>query len=171
MDSRKQSTQRRQNSVSFTSIARDRQFDPVSEIVHRSSGTSQRRQNDIDLFHQRRSERTFNETHNRVVADRISGPEHAQAIADVLHDSGETLSCDSEGNRMRENHGHPVCFPKTAKKQVRFELKLQVHDVPIEDRTSDWMLMAADRFRFKRRIRQMEGILGPVLQAQMKKDC
>ena len=72
---------------------------------------------------------------------------------------------------MRENHGHTVCFPKTAKKQVRFELKLQVHDVPIEDRTSDWMLMAADRFRFKRRIRQMEGILGPVLQAQMKKDC
>ena len=57
--SRKQSTHRRQNWGTFRSIARDKQFDPVSEIVHRSSGTSQRRQNDIDLFHQRRSERTF----------------------------------------------------------------------------------------------------------------
>ena len=171
MNSRKQSTHRRQNSGRFISIARDRQFDPVSEVVHRSSRTSQPRQNDVHLFHQRRSERTFNETHNRLVADRIPGPEYVQEISDVLHASGETLSCDSEGNRIRENHSHTVCFYKTTKKQVRFELKLQVHDVPIEDRTSDWMLMGADRFRFKRRIRQMEEILGPVLQAHMKKDC
>ena len=57
--SRKQSTHRRQNWGTFRSIARDKQFDPVSEIVHRSSRTSQPRQNDSDLFHQRRSERTF----------------------------------------------------------------------------------------------------------------
>ena len=44
-------------------------------------------------------------------------------------------------------------------------MKLRIHDVPIDDRTSDWMVMAV----FKRRIRQMEEILGPVLQAQMKK--
>lgn len=48
----------RENSNTLTSIARDRHFSHVSEIVHRSNLRSQPRQNDSDLFRQRSSETT-----------------------------------------------------------------------------------------------------------------
>ena len=38
-----------------------------------------------------------------------------------------------------------------------------VHAVPYYDRRSPWMTVAADRFCFERRIREMEDILKPVL--------
>jgi hypothetical protein len=39
----------------------------------------------------------------------------------------------------------------------------RVYDLPPEDRKSDWIQIAADRFRFQRRIRHLENILGPLL--------
>lgn len=50
----------------------------------------------------------------------------------------------SQENRIREYHSRTVCFPKTAKKQVRLALKRRIHDVPTEDRTGDKTVMAAD---------------------------
>ena len=40
---------------------------------------------------------------------------------------------------------------------------MTVHFVPYYDRRSPWMTVAADRFRFERRILETEDILRPVL--------
>ena len=40
---------------------------------------------------------------------------------------------------------------------------MTVHVVPYYDRRSPWMKVTADRFRFERRIREIEDILQPVL--------
>ena len=48
--------------------------------------------------------------------------------------------------------------------RVTFNLDCnRVYDLPPEDRKSDWIQIAADRFRFQRRIRHLENILGPLL--------
>jgi hypothetical protein len=45
----------------------------------------------------------------------------------------------------------------------------RVYDLPPEDRKSDWIQIDADRFRFQRRIRHLENILGPLLQKKTLK--
>ncbi len=40
---------------------------------------------------------------------------------------------------------------------------MTVHVIPHYDRRSPWMTIAADRFRFQRRIHETEDILRPVL--------
>ena len=48
-------------------------------------------------------------------------------------------------------------------KQVTFNLdKNEVYILPIEDRKSPWMTIAGDRYRFQRRIREVEKVLEPV---------
>ena len=50
-------------------------------------------------------------------------------------------------------------------KRVTFNLSHnEIHVIPREDRTSPWMAMAADRYRFQRRIREVEQVLNFVLQ-------
>jgi hypothetical protein len=39
----------------------------------------------------------------------------------------------------------------------------RVYHLPAEDRKSDWIQRAADRFLFQRRIRHLEKLLGPLL--------
>jgi hypothetical protein len=49
--------------------------------------------------------------------------------------------------------------------RVTFNLDCnRVYDLPPEDRKSDWKQIAADQFRFQRRIRHLEKLLGPLLQ-------
>jgi hypothetical protein len=42
-------------------------------------------------------------------------------------------------------------------------MSVTVHIAPYYDRRSQWIAAAADRFRFERRIREIENILQPVL--------
>ena len=48
-------------------------------------------------------------------------------------------------------------------RHVQFHKRVTVHVVPYYDRRSPWMAVAANRFRFERRIREIEDILQPVL--------
>ena len=51
---------------------------------------------------------------------------------------------------------------------VTFNLeKNQVYSLPAEDRKSPWMTVAADRFRFQRRIREVEQVLDPILKTHI----
>jgi hypothetical protein len=45
----------------------------------------------------------------------------------------------------------------------------RVYDLPLEDRKSDSIRIAADRFRFQRLTRHLEKILGPLLQKKTLK--
>lgn len=91
MDLGKPNAHRRQNSGTFWSIARDRQFDLESENVHRSSEHPSPGRMIVLYVVSEEKKKTFNKTNNRVVADRIPGKEHVQAISDSLYDSGKTL--------------------------------------------------------------------------------
>ena len=51
----------------------------------------------------------------------------------------------------------------TSGRHVQFDKRVTVHVLPYYDRRSPWMTVAADRFRFKRRILETEDILRPVL--------
>ena len=63
--------------------------------------------------------------------------------------------------RATTQHVQPILQPV---QRVTFNLDCnRVYDLPPEDRKSDWIQIAADRFRFQRRIRHLENILGPLL--------
>ena len=46
---------------------------------------------------------------------------------------------------------------------VQFSMHVTVHIAPYYDRRSPWITVAADRFRFEHRIREIEATLQPVL--------
>ena len=48
-------------------------------------------------------------------------------------------------------------------RHVQFRMRVTVHIAPYYDRRSPWMTVAADRFRFERRIREIGDTLRPVL--------
>ena len=48
-------------------------------------------------------------------------------------------------------------------RHVKFSMHVAVNIAPYYDRRSPWMTVAADRFRFERRIREIEDTLRPVL--------
>ena len=57
--------------------------------------------------------------------------------------------------------------PKQSGRHVQFRSDVTVHVLPHYDRRSPWMTVAADRFRFERRIRETENILHPVLVSKI----
>ncbi len=46
-------------------------------------------------------------------------------------------------------------------------MDIQVLEIPYEDRTSEWMTLANDRFRFQRRIQQTAIVLEPMLKRHL----
>lgn len=48
------------------------------------------------------------------------------------------------------------------KKSVQFSDRITVILIPYEKRKGEWMTMALDRYRFKRRIENMSNILSPI---------
>ena len=69
------------------------------------------------------------------------------------------------GQRPRVQGVLPV--PKQPGRHVQFGSRVTVHVLPYYDRRSPWMTVAADRFRFERRIRETENILHPVLVSRI----
>lgn len=53
------------------------------------------------------------------------------------------------------------------KKTVRFKGDDTIIDIPYEDRRGEWMLMAVDRCRFRRRINCLSQILEPILEKHL----
>jgi hypothetical protein len=49
------------------------------------------------------------------------------------------------------------------RKTVTFNDTIKIKNIPLEDRQGKWMRLAADRFRFQRRIRQLSQIVEPIL--------
>ena len=134
----KPNAHRRQNSGTFWSIARDRQFDLESENVHRSSEhPSPGRM--IVLY-------VVSEEKKKHLIKRITGWLQTEYQAKNMFRRFRLREDVIMTLPICEIHCHTVCFPitVTAKKQVRFKMKLRIHVVPIDDRTSNWMLMTAD---------------------------
>lgn len=57
---------------------------------------------------------------------------------------------------------------KNKNKTVHFSEKLTVIPIPYEDRKGEWMAMALDRYRFKRRIENTSNIISPVLEKHLQ---
>jgi O-acetyl-ADP-ribose deacetylase (regulator of RNase III) len=53
-------------------------------------------------------------------------------------------------------------------KRVTFNDDIAIVSIPFEDRKGVWMTLAADRFRFQRRIKQLSQILDPILRRHVK---
>ena len=55
-------------------------------------------------------------------------------------------------------------------KQVRFNDNVQIHQLndELENRRSVWETIAVDRFRFMRRIQQLDVVLTPILVNKIK---
>lgn len=49
------------------------------------------------------------------------------------------------------------------RKQVRWNPSVKVYQLEPEDRKSEWMTIATDRYRFQTRIQQTAEILDPIL--------
>lgn len=133
MDSWKQIPHSEKNSGALTSIARDRQFGYVSEIVHRSRQISQFQQNGSDLFCQQKSDSTLIETNNLVAEDRKQAQNMFRRFLILFMTQWRHYFCT-----LREIIFMNITAVQYAKKQVRFELELRIHDVPIEDITGDY---------------------------------
>lgn len=54
------------------------------------------------------------------------------------------------------------------KKSVQFSDRITVILIPYEERKGEWMTMALDRYRFKRRIENMSNILSPILKKHLQ---
>lgn len=68
-------------------------------------------------------------------------------VSDPIYREWETVSTDVTGNRLRENHLSSFCPPTSTSrgnKRVRFNEHIEMHFVPYEDRTSEWMHRSAD---------------------------
>lgn len=77
----------------------------------------------------------------------------------------EIVSAFSEGSRSHQDHMLDICSSAVAfkgevncgkQRSVTFSSEIKVYLIPYEDRRSEWMQIAADRFRFERRVRQFK---------------
>jgi hypothetical protein len=57
---------------------------------------------------------------------------------------------------------------ETMGKTVTFNDDIAIVNIAFEDRKRVWMTLAADRFRFQRRIKQLSQILDPILRRHVK---
>ena len=106
-------------------------------------------------------------------AQSLQKPSHAVGPFDggriKEKDAGPRLGDRARTCEIPDTHTQPTTQPILQPVQrVTFNLDCnRVYDLPPEDRKSDWILIAADRFRFQRRIQHLERILGPVLQKKL----
>lgn len=91
-----------------------------------------------------------------------------------VHPSGESLSSSDFTNRQYEDGDFGISIPeiensshRRRKRSVKFNMDIQVLEIPYEDRTSEWMTLANDRFRFQRRILQTAIVLEPMLKRHL----
>jgi len=53
-------------------------------------------------------------------------------------------------------------------KKVQFDEVVVVHELPIEDRKSNWITIAVDRERFNRKIKILERSIGNIYLEKLK---
>lgn len=90
-----------------------------------------------------------------------------------VHPSRKTMHAGDKADRPHKDHSHGICLYETKStelsghKRVKFDMNLTVHEIPYEDRVSEWMTVSLDRHRFERRIQQTGLIIEPVLKRRL----
>jgi hypothetical protein len=92
----------------------------------------------------------------------LMGEELKKQAQPCRRDRARTCEIPDDHTRATTQHVQPILQPV---QRVTFNLDCnRVYDLPPEDRKSDWIQIAADRFRFQRRIRHLENLLRPLLK-------
>lgn len=78
--------------------------------------------------------------------------------------SGHAGTSFNSGDRYRGRG----CVKGRDSRKVRFDPELKIYEVPNEDRMSEWMTAAVDRYRFERRIEEMSHLLDPILKRRLQ---
>lgn len=71
-------------------------------------------------------------------------------------------------HETEKRSGETGSYLKPGDQRVRFNPKLEIFEVPNEDRTSEWMTAAVDRSRFEQRIQETKCLIEPYLKRRLK---
>lgn len=171
MERQSERRETRKNITDHSSSSGRDQHEIVSKVNGISSRKTHARKNSDYLLGGRGMQTPIVREIDRDLLQRLSRMELLKKNA---HPARKTVQCRNETDRPNKDCCCGICLHETKgnvsrrDKCVRFDMNLTVYEIPYEERRSEWMTVAADRFRFERRIQLTGLLIEPMLKKHLK---